>query len=663
MNKGADIFLSYSRDDQTTARLFAEGFERAGFSVWWDVTLKSGQDYDKVTEDALRGAKAVVVLWSKKSVESRWVRAEATEADGLGTLVPVMIEPCKRPIMFELKQSAELSHWKGDANDPAWQALINDVRGLVTGSRASASVTPLATTGLPWYRRTGYQVLLTLLVTMAMAAALLPLRKLKTPGGTADVSLAVLPFADLSPNHDQDYFSDGLSEEVLNQLAHIPNLRLIGRTSSFSFKGKNDDLRSIGAKLGVNRLLEGSVRKDGNRVRIKAQLIDSTDGSQLWTETYDRTLDDIFATQEEIARTVANALKISIGTLDLAEGGTRNFAAYDAFLAGRALYLTGRSGILAGISSLEHAVELDPAFTEAWVTLEDAYRTATLFHPERLTEWEEKQTRAGDRALALAPGTPATNLLLATRELSKGNLIEAERLFESLKALPSALGVQAHVSHAGFLMGVGRPKDAALYLENVRKTEPLAIRSSLFLQVAYETMGDNTRAETVSDHTVDIATDVMLVRNDALLRAMSRRDNAAIKTESLAMIEADPVGRPISETMLRLFDNPAAALAELHKFAVDPAYKADFFRLVVIADWAAYQGDPALALQTLRSVPKETGSFTLMFNLWRPILHDMRHLPAFKDYVRELGLVDYWRGTGKWGDFCHPVGADDFECQ
>ena len=117
-----DIFLSYSRDDQPTARRFAEAFGREGFSVWWDQTLRSGEAYDKVTEKALEEARAVVVLWSVKSVDSRWVRAEATQADRNGTLVPVMIEPCKRPIMFELTHTAELSHWKGDPGDPAWKA-------------------------------------------------------------------------------------------------------------------------------------------------------------------------------------------------------------------------------------------------------------------------------------------------------------------------------------------------------------------------------------------------------------------------------------------------------------------------------------------------------------------------------------------------------------
>ncbi len=147
-----DVFLSYNREDQVAARRFAEGFEREGFSVWWDQTLHSGENYDQVTEGALREAKAVVVLWSRKSVDSRWVRAEATTADRAGTLVPAMIEPCNRPIMFELKHTAELAHWKGEPNDPAWKAFVADVHRFVRKAepslQAPAVVRGAASSGL-----------------------------------------------------------------------------------------------------------------------------------------------------------------------------------------------------------------------------------------------------------------------------------------------------------------------------------------------------------------------------------------------------------------------------------------------------------------------------------------------------------------------------------
>lgn len=138
----SDIFLSYNRQDQLRADQFVRGFEAAGLSVWWDVTLRAGDAYDQVTEDALRSARAVVVMWSTRAVASRWVRAEATLAQRLETFVPCMIEPCERPIMFELTQTADLTHWQGDIHDPAWQSFVSHVREVVKANRAKGTTAP-----------------------------------------------------------------------------------------------------------------------------------------------------------------------------------------------------------------------------------------------------------------------------------------------------------------------------------------------------------------------------------------------------------------------------------------------------------------------------------------------------------------------------------------
>jgi eukaryotic-like serine/threonine-protein kinase len=144
MDASPDIFLSYAREDLAAARVFADALQRAGFSVWWDQTLSTGAAYDQVTEQALESARAVVVLWSRTSVNSRWVRAEATTADRAGTLMPVMIEACKRPVMFELTQAAELVHWKGDANDPAWRTFVADLHNLMQRGSLNAASAPAA---------------------------------------------------------------------------------------------------------------------------------------------------------------------------------------------------------------------------------------------------------------------------------------------------------------------------------------------------------------------------------------------------------------------------------------------------------------------------------------------------------------------------------------
>lgn len=131
MSAGPDIFISYAHEDKDAARRFAEAFAAEGFSVWWDDTIRSGEAFDKAIETALRGAKAVVPLWLPRSVDSRWVRAEATIAERLGTLVPVRIEACELPIMFELTHTADLAAWRGESGDAAWRGFLGDVRGKV----------------------------------------------------------------------------------------------------------------------------------------------------------------------------------------------------------------------------------------------------------------------------------------------------------------------------------------------------------------------------------------------------------------------------------------------------------------------------------------------------------------------------------------------------
>ena len=148
-------------------------------------------------------------------------------------------------------------------------------------------------------------------------------------------SIAVLPFVNMSSDPEQEHFSDGLSEEILNLLAKVPELKVIGRTSSFAFKGKNEDLRVIGQTLGVTTVLEGSVRKSGDRVRVTAQLIDVSDGSHLWSETYDRTMTDIFAIQDDVAAAIIDALQIHVGTKPTRGRPTDNIEAYALFFQAR----------------------------------------------------------------------------------------------------------------------------------------------------------------------------------------------------------------------------------------------------------------------------------------------------------------------------------------
>src|SRR5213079_1173901 len=218
-------------------------------------------------------------------------------------------------------------------------------------------------------------------------------------------SLGVLPFVDLSAERDQEYFGDGISEEILNALARVGALHVAARTSCFAFRGTSIDAREIGRRLGVEALLEGSIRKARNRVRISVQLIDARNGYQLWSERFDREIDDIFAIQDEIARSVIDALGLSLGQDEerhLVKTSTANVEAYEFYLRARKLFQRWtRQSIELGRQMFERAIELDSHFAAAWAGLATAY--VYLFSWGGRDPDLQKAHNAGTRALELDP--------------------------------------------------------------------------------------------------------------------------------------------------------------------------------------------------------------------------------------------------------------------
>lgn len=226
--------------------------------------------------------------------------------------------------------------------------------------------------------------------------------------GEREASIAVLPFVDLSPAGDQEYFGDGIAEEILNVLAKIPDMKVAGRTSSFQFKGQNPDLRLIGEQLNVDHVLEGSIRKDGNRIRITVQLIAADDGFHLWSETYDRDLVDVFAIQDQISEAVAEALQIHLGTGEeiVVKQETDSPEAYSLYLRGRQLLHSRRPDSIAdSIKLFEAATVLDPDFTLAYSAMARSYGLWPLYalKNQDFSLFYEKGKAAARRALELDP--------------------------------------------------------------------------------------------------------------------------------------------------------------------------------------------------------------------------------------------------------------------
>jgi serine/threonine-protein kinase len=248
-------------------------------------------------------------------------------------------------------------------------------------------------------------------------------------------SVAVLPFANMSGSADDEYFSDGVSEEIINALTQLPGLRVAARTSAFSFKGKNEDLRTVGEKLGVMTVLEGSVRRSGSTLRITAQLISVADGYHLWSERYDREATDIFAIQDEIAGAIASKLKLTMGTGTVrARGPSPSLEAYDLLLKGRALLWQRGRAILDALPWLERAAALDPTLVEAHALLGDAWRLKWLYGMAPAAETIPRAREAIARALALDAENPQALAALANIEAVHDHLYERS-LATSARAL------------------------------------------------------------------------------------------------------------------------------------------------------------------------------------------------------------------------------------
>ena len=628
-----DIFLSYNREDQNVARRFAEAFAAAGFDVWWDTTLRAGEAYDQVTEKALKTAKAVVVLWSKRSVESRWVRAEATLADRQKTLVPVTIEPCERPIMFELTQTAELSHWDGAPDDKAWLGFLADVKRFVQSGAPAPTAAP----------------------TVAPPSA---------SRRSDRLSICVLPFANMSGDAEQEYFADGISEDIITDLSKVSALSVIARNTAFTFKGRSVSIRGVARELEVTHVLEGSVRKAGNRVRITAQLIDGKAGDHVWAERYDRDLDDIFALQDEISGAIVRALKIKLLPEEqkaIEDRGTSSPEAYDLYLRARALsgQFSGES-LQRALALLREAVALDPRFFQACQELVAALANYVTVAPAHAREALDEAREIEQRAVALAPNDPYVMAVRAQRLAQSGDYWNAEQVMEQTQeAFRRRLAPNAQFS----VSFVGRFEEALRAYRDRVQLDPLDRQVSWTFRDLLDITGRLEEAAAENERSKDLPGARGFIELCTLFRMKGRATPEELEAQyQVFMACPDPEMRiSIFDQLAPVLLDPEAARPLVRGAIADPAYQ-DVTRLIWLSLLAGFYDatDDALAAIRRAYVDLDPVPYLLRF-MWMPVLRGARKDPRFKAIVRDLGLYDYWRKSGKWGDFVRPLGDDDFE--
>jgi TolB-like protein/DNA-binding winged helix-turn-helix (wHTH) protein len=471
-------------------------------------------------------------------------------------------------------------------------------------------------------------------------------------------AIAVLPFVDMSPNGGQDKFADGLTEELTDRLAQIPGVRVAGRTTAFSFKGRNEDLREIAKTLGVGTVLEGSVRRNEDRLRITAQLIDAS-GQHIWSRTYDRNLSDLFAIQQDVARNVAAAFSVTVSAANAAvgRGGTRNQEAYDGYLSARAAMIepgiASAQDVRYALNQLERAVALDPQFAMAWTWLALTYTKADALPEKASDEFKMRARNAVAQARAIAPDLPwvlVAESLVAMQDL---RWADAEQLL--MKARAEATSSENPYSCSGCLyLLVGRPHEALKQFQLARIAEPALADDGLPISLALLSAGELEEAHDVLWQTRGVGNGEGLLMLQRLTQSLAERDRAGI----VAAINALP-GFELHQRMLKLIDDREAALAELRRLAPGVTSSGVFAANLPLGLWAAYFGDPELALTFFAAATRDSCN---TFLLWNPLLKDMRRLPGFKSLVTDLKLVDYWRSSGRWNEYCHPRGNAEFEC-
>ncbi|MDX1744471.1 MAG: tetratricopeptide repeat protein [Halobacteriales archaeon] len=469
-------------------------------------------------------------------------------------------------------------------------------------------------------------------------------------------TIAVLPFVNMSADADQEYFSDGMTEELLNTLAKIRELKVMARTSAFGFKGENPDVRDVGDSLGVEYLVEGSVRKAGSQLRITAQLIDTDDGSHLWTKQYDRQLDDVFAIQTEIARSIAEALRVPLG-LEESERlvtPTEDLEAFDLYLAGRERIRNRGEDVLEAVDLFEAAIARDSSWAPAWAGLAESRALVPYYAPSPRDSalWArslDAAERAARRALNLDPDNASALVALGNVYRDRREWDEAEATYlRALKVDPE--NVEAYQQYSELLLGIGRADDA--YAASHRA---LALdRAPIRLNEAGRAARENLRC----DEAVALLSEG--IRKDSDEHVPALRSNLAIvdlvcahwkevrerKLENLAELGRDAIegirerwdkrhlreiasGQQWADELREMWPTPAAPTPEIIEFGFWSRFEAILWGQSDMPEKAL----PILEEHLDRGVDYGTNGW-----LFSPALDSLRDDPVFQEIMADQTL-------------------------
>jgi adenylate cyclase len=471
----ADVFVSYARSDKARVAPLVAAIEAKGWSVWWDPAIAAGQQFDDQIDTELQAASAVLVVWTPTSVASRWVRGEARDAAERGILVPVRFEDARLPIDVRAIQTTDLDKWGEDPASAPFQGLLRSLGDVIKRQRAYQSAKSAASSA-----------------TSASAVA------------APRVAICVLPFANMSGDQEQEYFSDGITEDIITDLSKVSALAVVSRNSAFMYKGKHVDVPKVARELKVGHVLEGSVRKAGGRVRITAQLVDGSSNDHVWAERYDRDLNDIFALQAEISEAIVKALKLKLLPEEkkaIERRGTDNVEAYNLYLMARQCYITGHEADArraeAIIRLCNRAIEIDPKYSRAWALMAIGQMNLRFVHGRR----GDDGLVPAERALALDANLAEAHAVKARILSQYGRHDEAAAEIDvALRLDPESYEVNRAAAYLRFRQQ--RLGEASRYYEKSMTLMETDLNSGSMLVTCYTAVADTQAARRVAQITL-----------------------------------------------------------------------------------------------------------------------------------------------------------------
>jgi TolB-like protein len=485
-------------------------------------------------------------------------------------------------------------------------------------------------------------------------------RRPKSTSAAERESIAVLPFVNMSPDPENAYFADGISEELLNILAGVEGLKVASRTSAFSFKGSNTPIPEIARQLGVRHVLEGSVRKQGNQVRITAQLIEAGDDAHLWSERYDRDLDDIFQVQEEIAQAITLALADILGTRQVAvEAPTRDMEAYQRYLHGRSRFYQ-RAELDQAIEDFRFAVERDPDFAEAWAFLAATYwMQGSAGYPtdHDRAEMARLAGPAADQAMALNAGIPigvAVKGQIVTDSGEPGGVAEGIRLLERAVALP-APDTTPRLWLALLWLELGYAERALPLLESARQLDPLVGINSGVLGIAHAIEGRRAEAERLAVEAV--ALDGLDFWGNVLVTDRIHDGDATGAAELVAAMlsrleEGFESEAHTASALLQALQEPSGRMAYLQSW--EARYREQGVGNPLTASLMFEQG--AWAFEIAKT--QVNRPWSILMSAWLPAMQWLREDPRYFQLMERRGRVEYWDSYG-YPRGCSPVDGPD----